>query len=222
VADRLRHERHVDELVPGCPECDALAPDLAAIGAALASLRGGRDSGHRDFRLSPTQAAELRQRGWRGWLRAFTAPRWAFARPLGSALTAIALVGLVASSVPGFALLDASREAIDQRSLAGGSGPNASPAGSPAPPESSLDNAFGAAGTPKVATSAEPLVTDAGVTPAPVPASVEDPRSATEPRAGSPNLIRLASLVVLLAGAVLLVGPTIARRMGGRGNRQPR
>ena len=104
MADRVSaaHERHDSELVTGCSECDALVPDLAAISASMASLRGGTEAGHRDFRITATDAQRLRRgRGVRAWLRPVAGPRFAFARPLGSALTVIALVGVLASSLPG-------------------------------------------------------------------------------------------------------------------------
>jgi hypothetical protein len=218
VADRnLRHDRHVDALVAGCVECDALAPDLAVLGAALASLRGGRDPGHRDFRISATQAAKLRRPGLRGWLRRLTTQRIGITRPLGSALTAIALVGLVASSVPAFAPGGSSREAADRTSISGAAG---GPSTSAAAPQASADNDFGAAlGSPKAGGTPETLVTDAGLgseAPATAPA-VQG--SGAAPQEGIPNAIRVVSSALLLAGVLLLVLPRLAR--GGPASREP-
>lgn len=216
MADDARHDRHFDGLVAGCAECDALAPDLMAIGAALASLRRGRDLGHRDFRITAVDAARLRRPGLRDRLRTLAAPRYAIARPLGGALTMIALVGLVTSSVPGFGLGGgAGREAAETghtRAATVGASP------SPAAPESGLDNFLGgAAGPTGNDPSSAPLATANEL--ATQLASSQVPAPDEMSRDSSPNVIRLASIVLLLAGALLLVAPAVVRR--GRASREP-
>jgi hypothetical protein len=83
-------------LVAACTECAALHHDLRAIAAAMPELPA--PARPRDFRLTPEQAASLRPTGIRGFLAAFSAPRFAFATPLGTGLAALGIVGVLVAS----------------------------------------------------------------------------------------------------------------------------
>ena len=83
-------------LVAGCTECAALHHDLRAIAAAMPELPAPVRP--RDFRLTPEQAASLRPSGIRGFLAAFSGPRFAFATPLGTGLAALGIVGVLVAS----------------------------------------------------------------------------------------------------------------------------
>jgi hypothetical protein len=87
--------------VTGCAECAGLYADLLTIRAALADVAAPARS--RDFRLTADQAAALRPGGWRAWLSTLAGPRFSFAAPLGSALAALGLVGLLVAG-PGVSL----------------------------------------------------------------------------------------------------------------------
>lgn len=214
MADRMSsaHARHDAELVAGCPACDALAPGLAAISTSLASLRGGTDSGHRDFRITSADARRLRRgRGLRAWLRPVAGPGFAFAPRLGGALTVVALIGLLASSLPrglaaGGALEVTSAESSPGRELVTEpprvvASPSAglgfdSLRGSPT--ASASDAKLNSPMQPTVAAShfAGPLL------------NAEDGPVAT-------SGILLASLVLLPIGLLLVAGRGFARRLMG-------
>jgi hypothetical protein len=80
-------------LVAACAACAVLHRDLRAIAAAMPEVPAPARS--RDFRLTPGQAASLRPAGWRRVLAPFAGPRFAFAAPLGSALAALGIVGIL-------------------------------------------------------------------------------------------------------------------------------
>ena len=100
-------------LVAGCTECAALHHDLRAIAAAMPELPAPVRP--RDFRLTPEQAASLRPSGIRGFLAAFSGPRFAFATPLGTGLAALGIVGVLVAS-GGFASGGTAGATLDARS----------------------------------------------------------------------------------------------------------
>ena len=212
MAERpTQHARHDMELVPGCVECDALAPDFATITASLASLRGGTQTSHRDFRLTREDAARLRRgRGLRAWLRPLAGAGFAFARPLGSALTVVALVGLVASNLSG---VPAGGQAIEAVNLAT-HGRQVATDPPPAAPQASGDMAFGSASRTPEADGSDGL---AVVPTTKEPTETAAPVATNGPTDGSaaPNGIFLASLVLLPIGLLLLFGRGLARRLVG-------
>jgi hypothetical protein len=85
-------------LVRSCPACGRLHEDLRALAAATAALPAPRRK--RDFRLTEADAVRLRPAGWRGLLGALAGPRFAFVQPLGGALAALGLAGLLVATVP--------------------------------------------------------------------------------------------------------------------------
>jgi hypothetical protein len=125
VADRLGaafHEAHDLELIAraaagdlaaseavaardqiaSCDVCAALAGDLRAIAAATrefgaAASRAAAPPAPRDFRLTETDAARLRRRGFLG-LGRIVGANGGRARGLGGALAALGLVGLLVSA----------------------------------------------------------------------------------------------------------------------------
>ena len=198
------------ELVPGCVECDAIAPDFAAITASLASLRGGTQTGHRDFRLTLEDAARLRRgRGLRTWLRPLAGAGFAFARPLGSALTVVALVGLVTSNLSG---MPAGGQALEAVNLATGRQIVTDPP--PAAPQPSGDMAFGSASRSPAADGSDGLAvvpTEKAITETAAPVATNGPTGGS----AAPNGILLASLVLLPIGLLLVFGRGLARRLVG-------
>jgi hypothetical protein len=88
--------------IASCDVCAALAGDLRAIAAATrefgaAASRAAAPPAPRDFRLTETDAARLRRRGFIG-LGRFASANRGRARGLGGALAALGLVGLVVSA----------------------------------------------------------------------------------------------------------------------------
>jgi len=96
-ADRLRIRSRVD----GCPECRSLLDDLLAIAAASVLLPSpGRTV---DFRLTEADASRLRGNAVARWLGRMAGPRFAFVQPLGTAVAALGVVGLLVATAPSFA-----------------------------------------------------------------------------------------------------------------------
>ena len=213
MADRtsLAHARHDSELVPGCSECGALAPDFAAISASLASLRAGTESGHRDFRIMATDAQRLRRgTGIRAWLRPAAGPRFAFARPLGGTLSVVALVVLLASSLPsglaaGGALGVTSVESPQSREH------GVEPPGAIASPSAAA--AFDSlSGSPKVSASdAAPASSPPTLAPSHASGPVAKPTDTPAAQSG----LFLASLIMLPIGLLLVAGRGLAMRLIG-------
>jgi hypothetical protein len=87
--------------VAECPGCAQLLEDVRAIAAAAAALPPPRRP--RDFRLTEADAARLRPTGWRGLLRRFGDPGFAFTRPLATGLATLGIAGLLlATLAPAF------------------------------------------------------------------------------------------------------------------------
>ena len=219
MADRASaaHERHESELVPGCRECDAIAPDLAAISLALTPLRGGSQTGHRDFRIAAQDAQRLRRgRGIRAWLRPVAGPRFAFARPLGGTLSVLALIGLLASSLPGGLAAGTALQVTSPES-AGGREQMTDPPRANASP--SADAAFDSLRvSPKAGQSDAAMVTSPELSTAPSQATAPVPSGPVGPTAKTGVFV--ASLVLLPIGLLLVVGRGLARRLIGAG-REP-
>ena len=85
-------------LVDGCDECAALAADIKLISARTSELPAPQRS--RDFRITPEQADLLRGSWFERLMRGFSAPGWAFARPLAGAALAIGLAFVVIGALP--------------------------------------------------------------------------------------------------------------------------
>jgi hypothetical protein len=197
-------------LVGACPDCATLAADLQAITAAMTTLRYGSDTLHRDFRLSAADAERLRSgSGLRRWLRPLAGSSFGFARPLGSIVTAVALVGLVASNVPGaldFAarygpsteLAATGRDSVGATESAGA--PNASPA-------AMVD---GASPSPKVNASANAARAEAAE-----PSRPSEEVFVAGDGGSTFRPLLIPSLLLLVAGLLLLIGPRLARRLVG-------
>lgn len=196
-------------LIDACPECAALAADLQAITAAMTKLRYGSDALHRDFRLSAAAAERLRRgSGLRRWLRPLAGSPFGFARPVGSLVTALAVVGLIASSVP-----------IDLN-LVGGAAPATDVAfegrNSTVPTESpELGNASPVASADSL--SASPKIDESATaarTEAPDPSRPSGEVFVAGGGSTSSSLL-IPSLLLLAAGLLLLIGPRLARRLVG-------
>ena len=141
-------------------------------------------------------------------MRPLAGPRFGFARPLGGALTVVALVGLVASSVPqgfaaggAFALTGA--DSGQDRELTQPPRFVASP---------SAGSAVDGVSSPKAPASDEALTPQQpNVSPSPAPeAALSEP-----PNPSAQRGIFLASIVLLPIGLLLIVGRGLARRLIG-------
>ena len=219
MADRPSavHERHDSELVPGCRECDALAPDLAAISLALTSLRGGSQAGHRDFRITAEDAQRLRRgRGIRAWLGPVAGPRFAFARPLGGTLSVLALIGLLASSLPSGLAAGGAPQVTSAESALGREQTTEPPRAIASPSAAGAFNSL--EGSPKAAASDATMVTSPEPSTAPSAAAAPLPSGPDGPAAKTGVFV--ASLVLLPIGLLLVVGRGLARRLIGAG-REP-
>jgi hypothetical protein len=181
-------------LVATCEACAALHHDLRAIAAALPVAAPGPRP--RDFRLSAEQAAALQPTRWRRLLALLAGPRFAFAGPLGAGLATLGLAGILVIGAAGIPLGGA---AMAERNLAGGATLQA-----PAPAQQ-----------PPGASAGDGLAFDQAV-PTGSRASVEAPpatEDAQEPTTPTPAWeLAGASLVALVAGAVLLGSRWAARR----------
>ncbi|HYK95197.1 MAG TPA: hypothetical protein VE011_04920 [Candidatus Dormibacteraeota bacterium] len=126
-ADRSRAEA----LLASCSQCADLRRDLIAIAEATHSLPAPFARG-RDFQLEPAQADRLRRGSWlRRALRPFGTVG-SPARPLAAALTTLGVAGLlVATALPGLAGGAATR-APQRDTVAGAAAASAAPAQAPA------------------------------------------------------------------------------------------
>jgi len=91
--------RTASGLAASCAACAELHHDLRAIARAMPFLPA--PARPRDFRLTADQAAALRPAGWRRLLTPFAGPRFAFAAPLGGALAALGLAGILVAGGTG-------------------------------------------------------------------------------------------------------------------------
>ena len=86
------------ELIEHCTECATLAADIRLIAARTSDLPEVRRP--RDFRISATQAEQLRGSWLDRLLRPFSAPGWGVARPLAGAALVIGLSLTVIGGLP--------------------------------------------------------------------------------------------------------------------------
>ena len=188
-----RDEARARDLVASCPECAVLAADLVAIARATADLP--EVPRHRDFRITPQQAAELHPAGFPSRLRRVLSggsdrPFVPWQRLAGATAAIGIVMALVTSPVglaalsPGHATLSAPGAApalTSQGGTVGGAPEHASGAGaSPA--------AAAAARAARAAASAAPAtvsVGSSGPTPSGVPAASPAGPLAQAPVAGS-------------------------------------
>jgi hypothetical protein len=211
TGDLDAHERsRAIGVIDACSECAALATDLQAISAAMTTLRYGSDALHRNFRLSAADAGRL-QRGSAllRWLRPLAGSGFRFARPVGSLVTALALVGLVASSVPlGLNLADEAAPATDGAVEGRNSTvPTESPELANASPVAAADSL---SASPRVSASAKAAHTEA-----PEPSRPRDGVLVSSDGGSTFRPLLIPSLLLLAAGLLLLIAPRLARRLVG-------
>ena len=169
--DPAEHDRMAARIAD-CPACAELARDLATIRAATTAANLPVPPRPRPFTLAPSDAARLRPAGWRGLVRRFGSPGWAFTRPLAAGLTTLGLAGLLVAALPtGFmggsaAAGPAAREAAHERSLmtyqGAPSSPGAQPSFATAPSEAPASAAPLPAGSAPTA-SGNPKPSDSAV-----------------------------------------------------------
>jgi len=219
-----------EALVRECADCTALASDLTHLRAAVHSLPPRPIPAGRDFRLDASQAARLRRRGWlRGILGTIAGARIDL-RPVGGALAALGVAGLILTAgfppLGGGASLAARDTTLESTAAGNGTIAGGTPAPAPASshaPASSLSPDFagqdaGGAGSGKGSATGGPggiAAPSSQTTPAYGPTAPAPPAPApTAPAAPSLPLLPLASLVVLAAGVALWVLGLAARRLG--------
>lgn len=219
-----------DALLASCADCADLFADLGTLRAAVRAMPA--PPRRRDFRLTEEDAVRLRPSGWRrlvGWL---AAPR-STVRPLAAGLATLGLAGLLVTAIPGLPVSDsptmlsapASQEAGEQyRAEMATNGPAATPrAGTltaPTQPAATAEPGVAAPEVPAAEPSPDGSVAGAGGVNAggPPSAAVDDAgRNAADASAfrgeqPGPNLVALASIVLLVAGLGLFAARWAARR----------
>jgi hypothetical protein len=92
-----RDAGRAERLVVGCTACAALDADIRALRAATAGIaRHHAPRRNRDFRIPPHEAVRVRPASpWRRAISALAAPRAALLAPLGGAVAALGLVGIL-------------------------------------------------------------------------------------------------------------------------------
>jgi len=211
TGDLAAHQRgRAIGLIDACHDCAALAADLRAIRAAMTTLRDGSDVLHRDFRLSAADAKRLRRgSGLRHWLRPLAGAAFGFARPVGSLVTALAVVGLVASSVPLGLNFAGGAAPATEGALKGRD--STVPAESPELGNASPVAALGSlSSSPKIDESATAARTEA-----PEPSLRSDGVLVSSEGGSTSGPLFIPSLLLLAAGLLLLIGPVFARRLVG-------
>jgi hypothetical protein len=136
-----------EALRSACPECRQLHDDLLVLMRATSDLPAPRR--HRDFRLSPEQAARLRGSWLDRVMERLAAPSLGILQPLAGAAMALGLTLLVVNALP-----------LSQASGGGAASPLAAPV-----PGAEMGGASAAAATPESATRSEG--TDTAASPAP-------------------------------------------------------
>jgi len=179
----------VTELLSACTECVQLRSDLRALARATAALPV--PARRRDYRISPEQAARLRPGGLRGMLAAFASRRFSFAAPLGTAMAALGIVGLLLAALPGpLAGGAALRSGSDATSGAAAAQVEAAPSARPTTP-GQIDVPYVALAPGSVDTQASE---DGDISP--LTAAAEELQNARG----------IDELLVILAGSAILVG----------------
>jgi hypothetical protein len=220
----------LDAMVAACGQCAEIAADLQFIATGLADLPMELPA-PRDFRLLPEEAARARRGGiWRTLLRPFGVNGLPGLRPLGGALAALGIAGLLVTSFP-FGFASSSGAALaPERNTTGSynSGAGAQgPAGSPylAVGQDSATSQAPAAGPSQApapggkgdASSAPPQALESAPSVALGPAGTVAPGSASHseaPLAQSPPPLPILSVALLIAGLALLSLGLAARRFG--------
>ena len=126
--------------------------------------------------------------------------------PLGSALTVVALVGLVASSLPGFIGASGGREIASQATDGSHDGTAIPPA--TAPGASSATVVEGGPASPKVGSTG-------ALRSAVAPSLDATPAPPGDAGGGVPSGVFLASVILLPIGLLLVLGRGVARRLIG-------
>ena len=213
---------HASALIASCGDCAALHHDLRSIAAAMPELPAPART--RDFRLTPEQAAELRPKGLRGLLATLSGPRFSFATPVGTALAALGIVGVLVAS-GGLPVGSGSTAAPQPETAA----LEASPAAASAAPEAHgayaagaqpAESAAASAGSDtsgEVAAAPSDVALKAATGPAATPdADVDDVAiGAQAPTTGSmtPSPWLGIAILFVFVGAALVAARLVARRL---------
>lgn len=200
-----------------CEDCRALYADIAAIRLATTAGILRVPPRPRSFRIPADRLQELTQPGWRRWLGRLGAPRFDLLRPLATAVAGLGLAVMVIGSV----LPAGSPAALDLNAEKGGAPALGSPQPAAAPSASLVtdrsgsyeaptagpsaagtpDEHLGALGNPSSSPSAPPQVALPAIGPSGLAPAV---------------LAIVLGMVLVVAGAVLLLLNTVARRLAGR------
>ena len=204
-------------LTAACADCAELVLDLQAIAATTGQIAVPRRP--RDFRLRPEDAQRLKPHGFGRVAAAFGGRRLQLARPLATGLTMLGIAGILVSSLPSFSLGGSAASAPQ-------SGSSSVTAAAPersngiefqgGPADGSVPGVDTAGGAPSGRTRDDrsPIAV-AGQPASPVASArtVEAPAPTPQvPASSSPQLLRLASVVVLVGGLALLLVSSLATR----------
>jgi hypothetical protein len=229
IADRDRDpqtDAAVVRMAAGCDECAALVADLRSLSLGLTSLPTTLPA-PRDYRLTAKQAERLRRgRFWRLLLAPFGPGGFPGLRPAAGALTALGLVGLLATATPlalpasSGAAASAARSAFDEQAsspwLVQGPQTGVLPQSASAAPTSRQVGAVSGSNPPAPSTKTDEASNDVAANgtsseaaPALIPGQTSLPSGA-----GGLRLPPLAilSMVLLLAGLGLFALRLAARR----------
>jgi hypothetical protein len=199
-------------LLDDCPACATLYADLRTIARATRDLP--TPPRPRDFRLTPDDATRLRPAGWRRILHALAGPSFAFARPMGAALSTLGLAGLMLTAIPGVQLSGAASAPAPD-----GQGQEFYPAA--APTIGATGDGQGRSGG-ETSVDEEQYLQSTDVPSANGQAPVRQPTDTSQPTAPEAEMTQRSpdSALMILSGSFLIVGLGLfglrwsARRLG--------
>ena len=226
-----------EALVTACAACASLAADLRMIAAVTREDAAFIAHAPRDFRLSHETAARARRRSVGDALAAWGRTVAEVRRPLGAAVAALGLAGILAFGLPLAPFLGLGTAGSAGSAARDVGNPVLAPFGEKSAPSAPAgptipSNAYGVAGTPGPASSgraeggaAPPTASATGA------ATVSNPGGATDSAGGqsghdekSPaafafdagdrarTAIGIGSVALVVAGALLLLAPSRPRR----------
>jgi anti-sigma factor RsiW len=103
-----REQAAASRLITDCRACSDLHADVVALAHATRDLPAPLRP--RDFTLSREDAARARRTGWRRIAAILAGPRFAVARPVGTAFATLGLAGILLASLPGVPLAGAAAD----------------------------------------------------------------------------------------------------------------
>jgi hypothetical protein len=202
-----------------CADCRALLADIQAVHASTAATVLRVPPRPRSFRIPAHELDRLAAPAWRRWLGRLGTPRFDLLRPLATAVAGLGLVVMVVGtaaplSVPSTA--EFGKAATTPPAAQGLGAPTPMPP-TPTAAEGRQDSAYPPVASP-TAPGSTPAAAGNGSTSSGKPAGPETGRG-VDTAAPAPPAVPPATLaggLAALAGALLLVLHTAARRLAGR------